>query len=323
MSKSVFRVIKPGPCTLIQDHGRRGVLHLGLTSSGPMDRLSFDWANRLCGNPAGTPALEITLGGLELQARADTLVTITGPEVIVRVNGKDVPTWQGLRLARGDRLSIGQAQQGCRLYLAVSGGFAAQHAFGSAATVPREGLGGIAGRPLAAGDFLARAAPEPDGARRFALPPHLRPVFTQRQDVAELRIIPCLQARQLPRASKRQFFSQCYRVTPHCDRMGYRLEGLPLTLPPIALLSEGITPGSIQLPADGQPIVLMRDHQTLGGYPRIGVVISVDLDRLAQLLPGAQVRFRPVTLSAARQILRQAQRCFEASCPVPLDPPLL
>ena len=320
MSRIVFRVLKPGPHTLIQDGGRRGVLHLGLTSAGPMDRLSFDWANRLCGNPAGSAALEITFGGLELEARGPALVVLTGPDASVTLNGEDAPTWQGLRLARGDRLHIGHVRHGCRLYLALAGGFAAQRAFGSVATVPREVLGGIEGRALAPGDRLARALPEPADGRRFALPPPLRPLCASAPGgEVELRVIPCLQARQLPRAAKRLFFGQSYRVSPHCDRMGYRLEGEPLAVPAMAILSEGITPGAIQLPADGQPIVLMRDHQTLGGYPRIGVVVAADLDRLAQLTPGGRVRFTPVTLHGARRILRQARRHFEASCPVALD----
>ncbi|MCK9469785.1 MAG: biotin-dependent carboxyltransferase family protein [Porticoccaceae bacterium] len=324
MSCIVFQVLKPGPHTLIQDAGRRGVLNLGLTSAGPMDRLSFNWANRLCGNPAGSAALEITFGGLELKARGPALIAITGPDVEATLNGKTVPTWQGLRLVRGDRLHIGHVRYGCRLYLALAGGFAGQLAFGSAATVPREALGGIKGRALAAGDKLARAGQEPAGTRRFAVPSSLRPHWTTAPaSEAELRVIPCLQARQFSRAAKRLFFAQSYRVSPHCDRMGYRLEGKPLAVPSVALLSEGITPGAIQLPADGLPIVLMRDHQTLGGYPRVGVVISTDLDLLAQLPPGAKVRFVPVTLHAARHILHQTWRHFEASCPVALEQPPL
>lgn len=315
----VFNVLKPGIHTLIQDGGRRGVLHLGLTSAGPMDRLSFDWANRLCGNPAGSAALEILFGGLELEARTATLVVITGPEVTVRINGLAVNTWQGLALNPGDRLHLGHVRQGTRLYLAVAGGFAGQRVFGSTATVTREALGGIHGRALAAGDELYLERPQPGSTRRFALPVPLRPPHTTGHGDTELRVIPCLQARQLPRATKRLFFGQHYQVTGSCDRMGYRLEGEPLSLPEMALLSEGIVPGAIQLPGDGQPIVLMRDHQTLGGYPRIGVVISSDLDRLAQLTPGARIRFIPVTIQGARRILRHTRRHFEATCPVALD----
>jgi biotin-dependent carboxylase-like uncharacterized protein len=323
MSKVLFRVLNPGPHTLIQDGGRRGVLHLGLTSAGPMDRLSFDWANRLCGNPAASAALEIAFGGLELEARAATLVVISGPDVPVTVNGLAVETWQGLQVSPGDRLHIGHVRQGTRLYLAVAGGFAGQRVFGSSATVPREGLGGIQGRALVAGDTLCQEKSPPGNTRRFALPRALRPPLPAQHTDTELRVIPCLQARLLPRDLKRLFFGLPYRVTGNCDRMGYRLEGEPLAMSDMALLSQGIVPGAIQLPGDGQPIVLMRDHQTLGGYPQIGVVISTDLDQLAQLTPGARVRFTPVTVQGAQRILRQALHRFEATCPVALDGPAL
>src|SRR5690606_16018068 len=173
-----LRVIQPGPLTSVQDLGRRGVLHLGLTSAGPLDGESFAWANRLCGNPANAPALEIALGGLVLEALAPLLATLTGPAAPLAVNGQPAPPWQGLRLAAGDRLSLGPTPRGGPLYLAVRGGFAVATPFGSAATVAREGLGGIAGRPLARGDLLP-VNPLPGPARRFALPAPLRPAYPE------------------------------------------------------------------------------------------------------------------------------------------------
>ncbi len=318
----MFKVVNPGPHTLVQDGGRQGVLHLGVTSAGPMDRLSFDWANRLCGNQAGTAALEITFGGLELEALQATMVVVTGPPCPLFVNDSPATPWQGLALTPGDRLRIGQPRLGCRLYLALAGGFVGQRVFGSRATVPREGLGGIDGRPLVSGDRLALARAPEQAPRPFALPDALRPTYPDIARETPLRVIPCLQARDLPRAARRLFFTQTYRLTPHSDRMGCRFEGQPLEVPSVNLLSEGITPGAIQLPPDGQPIVLMRDHQTLGGYPRIGAVIGCDLDTLGQLVPGAVARFSPITLNGARALLRQARRRFEATCPVALDGPL-
>lgn len=324
MEMTGLEVLAPGPQTLIQDRGRQGVLHLGLTSAGPMDRLSFDWANRLCGNPAGTTALEVTFGGLELRVRAALQLAVTGPEATLAINGAPANLWQGHNLLPGDQLRLGYARRGCRLYLAVRGGFAIDRVFGSTATVLREQLGGGAGRALVRGDLLlvgggAARADEPP-PRRFYLPPPLRPSYPDEQDAEHwLRVIPCLQARLLPRMEKRRFFATAYQLSAHCDRMGYRLSGDALNLPPMALLSEGITPGTIQIPADGQPIVLMRDHQTLGGYPRIGTLLSADSDRLAQLRSGDRVRFTPVSLDGARRVLFQARRHYEQTCPVALD----
>jgi biotin-dependent carboxylase-like uncharacterized protein len=287
-----------------------------------MDRLSFDWANRLCGNPAGVPALEITFGGLELLARAALQIAVTGPEAELAINDAPAGLWRGHNLLPGDRVRLGHARRGCRLYLAVRGGFAVDPVFGSAATVPREQLGGIAGRALVRGDALPvdRARPDQPAARRFYLPPPLRPPYPGEHDREHwLRVIPCLQARVLPRAEKRRFFAAVYQLSAHCDRMGYRLSGEALDLPPMALLSEGITPGTIQIPADGQPIVLMRDHQTLGGYPRIGTLLAVDIDRLAQLRSGDRVRFAPISIDGARRALFEARRGYQRTCPVALD----
>ncbi|HLS97454.1 MAG: biotin-dependent carboxyltransferase family protein [Porticoccaceae bacterium] len=319
MNTPGLRVIQPGPLTSVQDLGRRGVLHLGLTSAGPLDGESFAWANRLCGNPANAPALEIALGGLVLEALAPLLATLTGPAAPLAVNGQPAPPWQGLRLAAGDRLSLGPTPRGGPLYLAVRGGFAVATPFGSAATVAREGLGGIAGRPLARGDLLP-VNPLPGPARRFALPAPLRPAYPEGgDDICALRVIPAGQPGDLPRHLRRRFFDTVYHLSRQCDRMGYRLAGAALDVPPLALLSEAVVPGTIQLPPDGQPIVLMRDHQTLGGYPRLGTLLSLDLDRLARLAPGDALRFVPITPGAAQRALRAARRRYLASCPVALD----
>lgn len=322
-----FVVEKPGPHTLIQDNGRSGVQHLGLTSAGPMDRLTFDWANRLCGNPAGTAALEITFGGLVLRANAPTRIVLCGPAVDLTLNGEPVNAWQTLDIASGDQLQIGYVRQGLRLYLAVRGGFQVEAVFGSTSTAVREGLGGIKGRALRSGDFLrflaqtpaqsAAQIPGTDHAPdRFCLPTHLRPDYSAANGSTQtLRVIPCLHARHLPRAEKRQFFTQIYGLSKDINRMGYRLEGEPVLFKPGPQLSEGITPGTIQIPPDGQPIVLMRDHPTIGGYPKIGVLLSTDLNRLAQLQPGAKLRFVPITVSRAREELRLAMRLYESTCP--------
>lgn len=307
-----FEVLAPGALTLLQDDGRFGYLHRGLTIGGPLDRLSFDWANRLCGNRAGTAALEITLGGLRLKALVATRIALTGASAPVRINGRASDTWRSHNLAPGDRLEIGTATAGCRLYLAVAGGFQAEAQFGSVAAVQREQLGGHdgGGAALAAGDRLFCPEVEPD--RCFTVPASLRPPCG---GSAVLHMIPCLDSRRLLRSLRRQLFAEEYRVSSACDRMGYRLEGKALAHHHTALLSAGLMLGTVQLPPDGQPIVLMNDHQTIGGYPRAGVVASCDLRLLAQLRPGETVRFRPVTPDGSLNLAKRQWRAYERACP--------
>lgn len=314
MSSGGFRVLSAGSLTLLQDDGRLGHHRLGLTTGGPLDQLSFDWANRLCGNRAGTPALEITLGGLRLEALAKSRIAVTGAAAPLRLNGRSVESWRSHNLAAGDRLEIGMAKTGCRLYLAVAGGFIAEDQFGSVAAVMREGLGGHNGRGAAirAGDSLHCAAVPPD--RCFSVPPALRPACGGE---ARLHVIPCLDSRTRLRTLRRRFFTQQYRVSSRSDRMGYRLEGEPLLCPSSSFLSTGLALGTVQLPPDGQPIVLLHDHQTIGGYPKLGVVASSDLRLLAQLRPGETLSFVPVTPHGALKRARQQWRDYERACPLP------
>lgn len=307
-----FEVLAGGPLTLLQDDGRFGHLHQGLTIGGPLDRLSFDWANRLCGNRAGTPALEITLGGLRLKALIPTRIAITGAAAPVHINGRQVEAWRSHNLSPGDRLEIDLAKTGCRLYLAVAGGFQAPERFGSVSAVMREALGGHNGdgRPVSPGDSLSCLATGPD--RCFSVPPALRPVCG---GPIVLHMIPCLDSRHRLRHLRRRFFDQEYCVSSRSDRMGYRLKGQPLAHETTALLSTGLVSGTVQLPPDGQPIVLLNDHQTIGGYPKLGAVVSCDLRLLAQLRPGESVRFRPVTPDGALTLAKQQWRAYERACP--------
>lgn len=316
-----FRVIKPGFHTLIQDGGRRGHFRLGLTTGGPADRLSFLWANRLTGNRGNTTALEITLGGLELEATAPTRIAITGADAAVTLNGMNADTWRSHRIAAGTRIRIATAATGTRLYLAVAGGFAIAPVFSSTATVTRENLGGIHGGPLKQGDFLPFT--ECGNDRDFFLPAEKRPLYAGDEPFPTelLNVVPGWQARLLPRGLKRAFFSSVFSISADSNRMGIRLSGKPLPdLEQVSqtLVSEGIVAGAIQIPPDGLPIVMHCDHQTIGGYPKIGTLIAPHLWRLAQLPPGSTIRFQPVTLRRAQQICRQVMRNYEATCPLPV-----
>lgn len=206
----------------------------------------------------------------------------------------------------GDRVVLGFATQGARAYLAVAGGFTVIPSFGSVSTVVREGIGGLGGDRVKQGDFLP--CDELATERCLRLPEEFRPRY---DGDATLRVIPGYQQQAFSRFQQRLFFSSDYRVSDRCDRMGYRLEGAVIKPSIDGILSEGICLGAIQVPADGQPIVLMNDRQTIGGYPKIGSVMSLDIARLAQMMPGAMVGFEPITIDHAHNELHLARSRFE------------
>ncbi|WP_461480438.1 5-oxoprolinase subunit C family protein [Porticoccus sp.] len=310
MSTSGLVVERPGVLTLIQDAGRSGCQRLGITTGGPADPLAFDWANRLCGNGPGAAALELSVGGLALSAEVATRVALCGAYMPFSINGRILPSWCSYQVNPGDRIEVGFARAGVRAYLAVAGGLDLPPTLGSVATVVREGLGGLHGTKLAAGDHLPCGdAGEGDCLR---VPAGYRPVYTKR---VLLRVVTGYQYETFDEEQQQRFFASEYRVSGQCDRMGYRLEGPAVHCELPDMLSEGICLGAVQLPPDGQPIVLMCDRQTIGGYPKLGSVISVDLAQLAQLPPGGKVNFAPISVEQARQVRMMATRQFQQLSP--------
>ena len=305
-----LEVIQPGILSLLQDSGRRGHHRIGLTNGGPLDRQAFDCCNRLLENPPGSTALEVSFGGVHLQAQVDTFICVTGATIPLKINGQEAPLWEVLHISAGDDIQLEFAQRGCRAYLGVAGGFAIPPSFGSASTVMREGIGGLSGDKLHAGDLLPCAAT--GDRRRLYLPPTHQPQYSEEITV---RVIPGYQQHHFSRLQQRRFFSHTYVVSDRCDRMGYRLEGPAIDCDIDGILSEGICQGAIQVPADGQPIVLLNDRQTIGGYPKIGSALSLDTARLAQLTPGARVHFAPITPHAAHNALHLA-RSFASRQPL-------
>jgi biotin-dependent carboxylase-like uncharacterized protein len=296
-----LKVIQPGILSLLQDAGRRGHHRIGLTNGGPLDREAFDYCNRLLGNAAGTTALEISFGGAHLEAQVDTFICVTGARLPLRINGHEAPTWEVLPVSAGDDIQFDFAERGCRAYLGVADGFAVAPSFGSAATVVREGIGGLSGDKLHAGDILP--CPTTRQRRRLYLPTSRQPHYSNEITV---RVIPGYQQHHFSRLQQRRFFSHTYIVSDRCDRMGYRLKGPAIDCDVEGILSEGICQGAIQIPADGQPIVLLNDRQTIGGYPKIGSALSLDTARLAQLTPGGRVHFAPITPHGAHNALHLA-----------------
>ncbi len=303
----MMKVIQPGVLSLLQDAGRFGQHRIGLTTGGPLDREAFQWANRLCGNSVkdAATAIEVSIGGLVLDVEADTSIALAGARMPLKINQQAVDSWQTLRVKTGDRIEVGYATQGARAYLAVAGGFDIPPAFGSTATVAREGIGGLQGRPLANGDQLPfRAVAEPEC---LMLAQCDRPDYPMS---ATLRVITGYQQEHFSATQQALFFNSEYTVSEQCDRMGFRLDGQAVKADIDGILSEGICYGAIQIPANGQPIVLLNDRQTIGGYPKIGSVFSLDIARLTQLLPGGKVRFTPITQADAHNQLHLAARRF-------------
>jgi len=299
-----FIVKQPGLLSLLHDRGRYGAHNLGLTTGGPLDSLAFDWANRMLGNDINATCIEISFGGLVLEAGLDTSFVITGAQAPCKLNGEPIEQWRTHDIDSGSKLEIGFTSAGTRCYLAVHGGFDIAPSFGSTSTVVRESIGGINGDKLQAGDQL----PSSDTrlAKHCFLADEDRPVYA---DFAELRVVPGYQQAAFNPLQQWCFFNTEYRLTERCDRMGFRLEGETVHSNMVGMLSEGICHGAIQIPADGQPIVLMNDRQTIGGYPKIGAVIARDTGRLSQLTPGSRVRFAAISLEQAHNIhcLEQAR----------------
>ena len=306
-----FKVIQPGIYSLLQDAGRFGWHGIGLTTGGPMDRQAFRLANKLCGNNDDSAAIEVTVGGLVLDAKNHSSIAVTGADIPLTINSKPVPLWRTHHVTPGDRIELGYASKGSRGYLAVAGGFQAEAIFDSLATVCRESLGGLHqdGQPLKADDILA--CPESDQQPRLlSVPENLRP---DNNGTETIRVILGYQQHAFTEVQKQLFFSSEYALTNSCDRMGYRLSGAQITPSIGGILSEGICLGAIQVPADGQPIILLRDRQTIGGYPKLGSVLSLDLDRLAQLVPGDTLRFEAISIDEAHNALLLAEQKFAST----------
>ncbi len=303
---SGFSVKQPGLLSLLHDRGRFGAHNLGLTTGGPLDALAFNWANRLLDNDANACCLEVSFGGMVLEAELDTSFVITGAETPCKLNGDAIPQWQTQDIESGGILEIEFCKAGTRVYLAVGGGFKIKPSFGSCSTVVREKIGGINGDKLQAGDHLPCNSEKLTAHRRLATVDC--PVYG---DQASLRVVTGYQQAAFDNLQQWRFFNSGYHLTERCDRMGFRLEGETVHSNIVGMLSEGICHGAIQIPADGQPIVLMNDRQTIGGYPKIGSVIPLDTAVLSQLAPGSQVRFEAISIEQAHNLHCLAQARFE------------
>lgn len=295
--KALLRIVRASPLTTIQDEGRFGALAHGIAVSGPMDRRAFADAGLLAG--AGAGGVEFTRAGIEIEVVAgEVRVGFAGGAFNAGHSGAALD-WPGrAELTAGDRFSVTPGAWGNYGYLRFGGDLDLSRVMGSMATNSRVGLGGLAGRSLAAGHEIGIIG---DG----------QPVVTgfrpSPREEGPVRIVWGLHAERFSPAVRERFAAHPFRISTRLDRMGVRLEdpeGVFADTRMLGLVSDAVVPGDIQILGDGTPIVLMRDHQPTGGYPRIGTVISADLDRLAQMRPGASVAFQPVTVEHAQHLLR-------------------
>ncbi len=288
-------VIRPGVQSSLQDLGRFGYAKQGLSQGGAMDLHAHCWANKLLENPMRSPTLEIVIGMAEFLAESDLNLAIAGADMQAEVDGVAIGNWCSFNMQKGQLLKLKPTRTGMRAYLAVAGGFSVPPTLGSVSTVVRNQLGGIDGGLIKAGDYL------PAGHQGFTDGAHVPHRFISHYpNEIEIRVIESYQSDSFSNFEKEKFYRSEYKVSKDSDRMGIRLSGPSIELPLSGIISEGIALGSVQIPADGQPIILLNDRQTLGGYPKIGCVARVDLPLLTQARPGVRIRFFPVSLKEAR-----------------------
>ncbi len=302
-----FEVLEPGILATIQDSGRFGFGQFGVPPSGALDPFSFRVANLLVNNQGDEACLETTLMGLKFKALNESVIAITGGDLAPALNGEPLEMWRTHLLIEGDIIAFKRVRSGCRAYLSVSGGFIVPEVMGSRSTFLSGKFGGLEGRPLRKGDILYRLdSPSPLNRLGLRFPEERTPFFEKETN---LRVIPGPQDHHFTPGGFQTFSTSTYEVTPSCDRMGVRLNGPRIERKPDveeSIISEGFTSGAIQVPGDGQPIIILTELVT-GGYTKIAAIISVDLTKVAQLKPGDRVRFKPISIEEAHHLLKEQE----------------
>ncbi|MCZ8514750.1 biotin-dependent carboxyltransferase family protein [Paenibacillus filicis] len=321
-----LHIINPGLLSTIQDLGRFGYQHQGVIVCGAMDSFALRAANVLVGNGQDEAALEITLLGPSIRFEGETLIAICGGDLSPIIDGQPVPLWRPVLVKTGKVLEFGTCIQGARAYLAIAGGIDVPLVMESRSTYLRAGLGGLEGRAMKAGDVLrSRSVSEisknyikkslgalkskPFAAAPWCIGSPAHPAYARE---AVIRVIRGRDFAHFTEVSRNAFVCQPFRVTPQSDRMGYRMEGPVLELEsPLEPISEGVSFGTVQVPSEGNPIILMADRQTIGGYPSIAQVVTVDLPVLAQVKPGEYVRFTEISLEKAEKLYIDMEQSFD------------
>lgn len=304
---STLTILDPGPQTTVQDRGRCGQLRYGIPPSGAMDAHAYLLANRLVGNADDLAALECTLVGPRFMVDASCAIAVTGAEAAVTINGAAAPTWTTLPLAAGDEVKLGIARAGLRAYIAFAGGIDVPLVLGSRSTYLRGRLGGFDGRVLKRGDVLRLGAASMPRASRLA--PEAIPRYGSE---VEVRVVLGPQHERFTARGIAAFLESPYVMLPQSDRMGARLQGERIEhAAGHDIVSDGTALGSVQVPGDGQPIVLLLDRQSTGGYTKLATVCSFDIRRIAQLRPGQTLRFRAVSVERSHALLAAARASMQ------------
>ncbi len=305
----MIRILDAGPQTTVQDLGRTGQMRYGIPPSGPVDRFAFVLANRLVGNADTAAALECTLIGPRFEITDAGAIAVTGADMPVTINGRSAAGWSTIAVKAGDVVKLGPARTGVRSYVGVAGGLDVPLVLGSRSTYLRGRVGGVEGRALRKGDELRVFPSGPVEPRRVE--PRAIPDYTGEPTV---RAVLGPQADRFTAEGLEALFGGRYEVLPQSDRMGSRLRG-----PRIAharghdIVSDGIALGSIQVPGDGQPIVLLVDRQSTGGYTKAATICSFDIWRVGQARPGQSLRFHQIGVAEAHRLFREADRALEAA----------
>ena len=308
MSHPVLQIRHPGILTTVQDRGRYGYQRYGVPVSGAMDQLALRAANLLLGNEQEPACLEMTVIGPTARLLSDATVAVTGADLTASVDGRALPRWEAVGVGAGSELSFPEMRDGVRGYLAIAGGIDVPEALGSRSTYVKAGLGGLEGRALHEGDVVS--AFEAAGPVRAAPAGFEAPVYGRSH---RLRVVMGPQDDAFGDDAVATLLESEYTVSLDSDRVGYRLEGPAIThrtRPDI--ISDGTPAGAVQIPGDGTPTVLLADRGTTGGYTKIATVISADLDRLGQALPGQTVTFEPVSVEEAHRAMRETEALVSA-----------
>lgn len=297
-------IIKAGLQSSFQDLGRHGYADIGICESGALDELAFNTANLLLGNPYNTNMLEITLGGFEFQVTDGyTMIAFTGGTAPITINNQLAPLWQSHFIKSGDRVQVGFVSSGQRVYFGISGGFIINKTLGSFASSIKEDLGE---KILKNHDILTFTCKE--FLERRVLKEKFIPTY---QNEVTLRVVVGYQYDEFSKQDRDIFFNSTYQVTPQSNKMGFRLQGNPLQDVQKGIVSEGISFGAIQIPSDGQPIILLKERQTIGGYPKIGSLLPLDCFKLAQCKATTKVKFEKIELNKAQAVMREFYSSFK------------
>ncbi|WP_051279797.1 5-oxoprolinase subunit C family protein [Hellea balneolensis] len=301
----MIEVLNGGTRATIQDAGRPGYRHLGIPQSGAADKLCFALANWMAGNRWDAPAIECALGGLHLRFNEPTTIALAGAEMWAQINGQNVKNFSAMRVEKGDILTLSFARDGCRAYIAIAGGLKIAEFMGSASTYLPAEFGGFEGRALRTGDTLAISNRPREAPRK--IPQGYTPRLSRH---IVLRARSAAEWETLDKPSQRHLFVSPFHASAATDRMGSRLRGDRIkTAKNLSMTSSPLLPGTLQVPPDGQPILMLVDGHCTGGYPRALQIIRADLWLLGQIAPGSQVSFRRCFTEQPPQIL-QARNSF-------------